>query len=178
MFIALGRVVAVDWVVPKTQYEEAKLSSVQDSDADDHDEVQSSSSTDEQQSTAEQSDQDQTSVSNVVSEDDITTFSDDAVDKEETMSEQSEDEEESEYECKRNEMEDFTIKEKSHRKKKVTNDVTEGRTVFIRYTCLLLAWLIGNSYCKLIMLGIYRLILMKMICMICSLTLVILVTVR
>ena len=41
--IVLGRVVAVNWVVPKTQYEEAKLVNVEDSSADDHDEVQSSS---------------------------------------------------------------------------------------------------------------------------------------
>ena len=79
----------------------------------------------------------------MVSEDDIPACSD-TVDKEETLSEQSEDEGESELESERNEIKEFTAKEKiPHYKKKVTNDVTEGKTVFIRYTCLFHAWIVG-----------------------------------
>ena len=177
MFI--GRVVAVDWVVPKTQYEEAKLASVQDSDVDDSDEVQSSCSSDAQNSDKEQSDQEgqASDDDDVVSEDDIATCSD-AEDSDEPISKQSEDEEKEE-----NYTEGKLIT--SGRKKKWTNDVAEGRTIFIRcirivndvITCGVLLntllWYVLHVY-----IGICYLILMKMICMICSLSLVISVTVR
>ena len=134
--IVLGRLVAVDWVVPKTQYEEAKVANVEDSGADDHNEVQSSSSSDEQQSITEQSNQEgQARDDDVVSGDDVKACSDE-VNSEGTLSEQSIDEGESDDESEGNETEEnFTEKVKiPHHKKKVTNDVTEGRTVFIRYT--------------------------------------------
>ena len=130
--IVLGRVVAVDWVVPKTQYEEAKLASVEDSGTDDRDEVQNS---DEQQSITEQSDEEgqASDDDDVVSGDDVTACSDE-VNSEETLSEQSKDEGENEDESEGNETEEnFVEKVKiPHHKKKSTNDVTEGRTVFIR----------------------------------------------
>lgn len=135
--VILGRVVAVDWVVPKTQYEEAKLASVQESDADVSDEVQSSCSTDEQQSTIEQSDQeDQASDDdNVVSKSDGVTVCSDAEDSDGPTSEQDEDEEKEE---------NFTENKgkTSNHKKKLTNDVAEGRTIFIR--CVHIA-----AFCKL-----------------------------
>ena len=132
--IVLGRVVAVDWVVPKTQYEEAKLTSVEDSGIDDHDEVQNS---DEQQSITEQSNEEgQASDDDVVSGDDVTACSDE-VNSEETPSEQSKDEGENDDESEDNNETEENFAEKvkiPHHKKKSTNDVTEGRTVFIRYT--------------------------------------------
>ena len=126
----LGRVVAVDWVVPKSQYEEAKLASEQDSDGDDDsDEVQSSCSADEHKSLTEQLDEDGPADDDdiVASEDDNVTSGSGAEESDEPVSEQSEDEEKVE-----NFAED-KVKPSEH-KKKLKNDVAEGRTIFIRYT--------------------------------------------
>ena len=128
----LGRVVAVDWVVPKSQYEEAKLASEQNSDADDDsDEIQSSCSADEQKSLTEQLDEDGPADDDdddiVASEDDNVTSGSGAEESDEPVSEQSEDDEKVE-----NFAED-KVKPSEH-KKKLKNDVAEGRTIFIRYT--------------------------------------------
>ena len=114
-------------MVPKTQYEEAKLTSVEDSGNDD----QSSCSTDEQQSITKQSDQEgQTSDEDG---NDVTTCSD-KPNSEGTLSEESNDENESDDECEGNETEEKLTEKVTipHHMKKLTNDVTEGRTVFIR----------------------------------------------
>ena len=118
-------------MVPKTQYEEAKLTSVEDSGNDDHDDVQSSCSTDEQQSITEQSDQEGQASDD--DGEDVTTCSD-KPNSEGTLSEQSNDEGEIDNEWESNKTEEnFTEKVMiPHHKKKLTNDVTEGRTVFIR----------------------------------------------
>ena len=129
--------VAVDWVVPKSQYEEAKLASVQDSDEDNSDEVQSSHSADEWNSITEQSDQEgQANDDNddIGPEDDDAASCSDTEDSDKPINEQGEDDEKAE-----NLAED---KAKTlHRKKKMKNDVVEGRTIFIRYVCIR----IGNS---------------------------------
>ena len=144
----IGRVVAVDWVVPKTQYEEAKLASVQDSDVDDSDEVQSSCSSDAQNSDKEQSDQEgqASDDDDVVSEDDIATCSD-AEKSDEPMSKQSEDEEKEEN------TEDKLIT--SDHKRKWTNDVAEGRTIFIRCVCNHL-WCIVKYIVMVCLVCVYR----------------------
>ena len=126
--------VAVDWVVPKSQYEEAKLASEQDSDVDDDsDEVQSSCSADEQKSLTEQLDEDGSADDDddddddiVASEDDNVTSGSGAEESNEPVSEQSEDKEKIENFAK------DKVKPSEH-KKKLKNDVAEGRTIFIRY---------------------------------------------
>ena len=159
-------------MVPKTQYEEAKLTSVEDSGNDDHDDDQSSCSTDEQQSITKQSNQEgQTSDDDG---DDVTTCSD-KLNSEGTLSEESNDESESDDECEGNETEEKLTEKITipHHKKKLTNDVTEGRTVFIRYLHMH-----RMLYIHMLFPGICRLIMMKMICMTCSLSMVISVIVR
>ena len=117
--------------MPKCQYEEAKLASVQDSDADDGgDEIQNSHSADEQKSITEQSGQedqaDDVDDDDISSEDDDAASYSDAEDSDKPISEQSEDDEKSEK------LAEDKVKT-SHRKKKIKNDVAEGRTIFIRY---------------------------------------------
>ena len=128
--IILGRVVAVDRVVPKAQYEEAKLVSTQDSGVDD-DSDEGQSSIDEQQPVSEHSDQEATG-SDDDNENDVTPH--DTLNGDRTEQSEGDDEEPSEDEEKEENFTKGKVRTLPH-KKKTTNDVAEGRTVFIRYTC-------------------------------------------
>ena len=132
----LGRVVAVDRVVPKAQYEEAKLVSTHDNGVDD-DSDEGQSSVDEQL-VSEHSDREGTGSDDDNedddNEDDVTPH--DTLNSDGTEQSEGDDKEQSEDEDEEKE-ENFTkgkVRTLPH-KKKTTNDVAEGRTVFIRYTC-------------------------------------------
>ncbi|XP_065897360.1 RNA-binding protein 28-like [Dysidea avara] len=167
-----GRVVAVDWVVPKSQYEEAKLVGVQDDspeeegdqdDQEDNDEDPASSDQQEDQ----QSDQgDQHSDQEIQQSDQEDQLSDQEDNTSDVMSEDvgsDDDDDVNDEEDEDNDM--LTDHDKSKprtpsHKRKLTNDVSEGRTVFIRnlsfdtdeddLTDMFTEF--GNiSYCKIVM---------------------------
>ena len=142
--VITGRVVAVDWVVPKSQYEEAKLVGVQDDspeeegdqdDQEDNDEDPASSDQQEDQ----QSDQgDQHSDQEIQQSDQEDQLSDQEDNTSDVMSEDvgsDDDDDVNDEEDEDNDM--LTDHDKSKprtpsHKRKLTNDVSEGRTVFIR----------------------------------------------
>ena len=161
-----GRTVAIDWVVPKTLYENSKLAQhskceeierrdsspidVDHQKSGDEDDIEGIDEDDENVDSSEDSEADDQSDFNLDSSDDEMDvnhddMSDEVDDGDITSSGssgeegRSEEEVESESEASSPEDEEVDSKPPKSKRRKVfqSNDVDEGKTVFVRYICVL-----------------------------------------
>ena len=162
--LCLGRVVAVDWVVPKDLYETAKdtgavcdkeeqgeLAGKEHSDSTDNEEYESGPESNigvDDESRMETTNRKETDLrqemdNNDSDDDDVTTLEVASEDEEEEGGEEEGEEEEGEEEGSsedesNNDLTASTATTPQRKKKKASqrSDVQEGKTIFIRYVCM------------------------------------------